>query len=135
MASKLEGLLLDTHAWLWAVADPDRLTPVVRTLLTEHSGPVYVSTASMMEIAIKVSIGKLQLADTDLARFATRVNADSGFQLLDMSMRHIATLQHLPWHHRDPFDRMIISQAKEMGLSVVTKDPSFGLYEIMTVWE
>jgi PIN domain nuclease of toxin-antitoxin system len=135
MASNSHGLLLDTHAWLWAVADPLRLSPFVRKLLTEHSGPVYVSTASMMEIAIKVSIGKLQLADMDLARFATRANADSGIQLLEMSIKHISALQHLPWHHRDPFDRMIVSQAKEMGLTVVTRDPSFSLYGVHALWE
>jgi PIN domain nuclease of toxin-antitoxin system len=89
----------------------------------------------MMEIAIKVSIGKLQLADMDLARYVTRANADSGFQLLEMSIKHISALQHLPWHHRDPFDRMIVSQAKEMGLTVVTRDPSFSLYGVHVLWE
>jgi PIN domain nuclease of toxin-antitoxin system len=89
----------------------------------------------MMEIAIKVSIGKLQLADNDLARFVTRANADSGIQLLEMSIKHISALQHLPWHHRDPFDRMIVSQAKEMGLTVVTRDPSFSLYGVHVLWE
>jgi len=52
-----------------------------------------------------------------------------------MSIKHISALQHLPWHHRDPFDRMIVSQAKEMGLTVVTRDPSFSLYGVHALWE
>jgi len=88
-----------------------------------------------MEIAIKISLGKLTLNEPDLARFVTRANAESQFELLDLSLKHLAVLQELPWHHRDPFDRMIIAQAKEMGLTVVTRDPSFELYEIETTWD
>ncbi len=131
----MNGLLLDTHAWIWAVAEPHLLPMHVRTTISEYEGPVYASTATFMEIAIKMSLGKLTLTETDLARFITRSNADSQFELLDVSLKHLAVLKDLPWHHRDPFDRILAAQAKEMGLTVVTRDPSFGLYGVPTVWE
>lgn len=131
----MNGLLLDTHAWIWAVAEPHLLPLHVRTTLSEYEGPIYASTATFMEMAIKISLGKLSLTEMDLARFITRSNADSQFELLDVSLKHLAVLKDLPWHHRDPFDRMLVAQAKEMGLTVVTRDPSFGLYGIDVLWD
>jgi PIN domain nuclease of toxin-antitoxin system len=88
-----------------------------------------------MEMAIKASLGKLVLADADIARFVTRVNAESDIRLLDVSLPQIAALQSLPWRHRDPFDRMLIAQANVMSLSIVTRDPSFTLYDVDIVWD
>jgi PIN domain nuclease of toxin-antitoxin system len=88
-----------------------------------------------MEMAIKASLGKLILADADIARFVTRVNAESDIRLLDVSLPQIAALQSLPWRHRDPFDRMLIAQANVMSLSIVTRDPSFTLYDVNIVWD
>lgn len=88
-----------------------------------------------MESSLIPMRGSGLLHEPDLARYVTRANAESQFELLDVSLKHLAVLQELPWHHRDPFDRMIIAQAKEMGLTVVTRDPSFGLYGILTLWE
>jgi PIN domain nuclease of toxin-antitoxin system len=88
-----------------------------------------------MEMAIKASLGKLILADADIARFVTRVNAESDIRLLDVSLPQIAALQSLPWRHRDPFDRMLIAQANVMSLSIVTRDPSFTLYDVDIVWD
>jgi PIN domain nuclease of toxin-antitoxin system len=88
-----------------------------------------------MEMAIKASLGKLIFADADIARFVTRVNAESDIRLLDVSLPQIAALQSLPWRHRDPFDRMLIAQANVMSLSIVTRDPSFTLYDVNIVWD
>jgi PIN domain nuclease of toxin-antitoxin system len=131
----VNGLLLDTHAWIWAVAQPQLLPERLRTVLATYTGPIYASSATFMEIAIKISLGKLTLHEPDLARYVTRANAESQFELLDVSLKHLAVLQELPWHHRDPFDRMIIAQAKEMGLTVVTRDPSFALYGVDVLWD
>lgn len=131
----MNGLLLDTHAWLWAITSPDKLPKHARNRITSYDGPVYLSTISVMEMAIKASLGKLVLADADIARFVTRVNAESDIQLLDVSLPQIAALQNLPWRHRDPFDRMLIAQANVMSLSIVTRDPSFTLYDVDIVWD
>lgn len=131
----MNGLLLDTHAWLWAITSPDKLPKHARNRIASYDGPVYLSTISVMEMAIKASLGKLVLADADIARFVTRVNAESDIQLLDVSLPQIAALQNLPWRHRDPFDRMLIAQANVMSLSIVTRDPSFTLYDVDIVWD
>lgn len=131
----MNGLLLDTQAWLWAITSPDRLPKHACNRITSYDGPVYLSTVSVMEMAIKASLGKLLLAETDIARFVTRVNAEADIQLLDVSLPQIAALQRLPWHHRDPFDRMLIAQATVMNLSIVTRDPSFTLYNVDIVWD
>jgi len=131
----VNGLLLDTHAWLWAITSPDSLPKHARNRITSYDRPVYLSTVSVMEMAIKASLGKLLLAETDIARFVTRVNAEADIQLLDVSLPQIAALQRLPWHHRDPFDRMLIAQATVMNLSIVTRDPSFTLYNVDIVWD
>ncbi len=131
----MNGLLLDTHAWLWAITSPDKIPKHARNRITSYDGPVYLSTISVMEMAIKASLGKLILADADIARFVTRVNAESDIRLLDVSLPQIAALQSLPWRHRDPFDRMLIAQANVMSLSIVTRDPSFTLYDVNIVWD
>lgn len=131
----MNGLLLDTHAWLWAITSPDKIPKHARNRITSYDGPVYLSTISVMEMAIKASLGKLILADADIARFVTRVNAESDIRLLDVSLPQIAALQSLPWRHRDPFDRMLIAQANVMSLSIVTRDPSFTLYDVDIVWD
>jgi PIN domain nuclease of toxin-antitoxin system len=131
----VNGLLLDTHAWLWAITSPDKIPKHARNRITSYDGPVYLSTISVMEMAIKASLGKLILADADIARFVTRVNAESDIRLLDVSLPQIAALQSLPWRHRDPFDRMLIAQANVMSLSIVTRDPSFTLYDVNIVWD
>lgn len=131
----MNGLLLDTHAWLWAMSSPDKLPKHARSRITSYDGPVYLSTVSVMEMAIKASLGKLVLSDGDIARFVTRVNAEADIRLLDVSLPQIAALQRLPWHHRDPFDRMLIAQATVMNLSIVTRDPSYTLYNVDIVWD
>ncbi|MBM4177716.1 MAG: type II toxin-antitoxin system VapC family toxin [Ignavibacteria bacterium] len=93
-------------------------------------GPTLWTESSLIPIP-----GYGLLNEPDMARFVTRANAESQFELLDVSLKHLAVLQELAWHHRDPFDRMIIAQAKEMGLTVVTRDPSFELYETETTWD
>ena len=122
--------LLDTHALLWAVATPTELPPRVRELLEDGSRDVLVSAASTWEIAIKQALGKLEL---DLHALLSAVKA-LAFSELPIRFEHSVRAGSLPPHHRDPFDRMLVAQALEEGLTIVTRDPAFGLYAAATLW-
>jgi PIN domain nuclease of toxin-antitoxin system len=122
--------LLDTHALLWALAAPARLPLPIVTAIRDPSNPVYVSAASVWEIAIKKALGKLTADLDDIVRSVE----EAGFEELAVTMLHARRVFALPLHHRDPFDRMLVAQAFEEGLTVVTRDPSFAAYRIPTAW-
>jgi len=121
-------LLLDTHVLLWALANPERLTSSTRELLEDTSHEVFVSAASLWEIAIKSSLGKLEVPD-DLERALFAV----GFQALDIRIPHVRAVRALPYHHRDPFDRLLVAQALHEGLHLVSRDPWVPLYGVPVV--
>lgn len=121
-------LLLDTHVVLWWRTDSPRLKRVIRrTIGTAEI--VWVSAASGWEVAIKQSLGKLRLEDP----FAEMV-AGSDFQELPVTLRHAAEIRALPPHHQDPFDRMLIAQARTEGATVVTHDRQFEPYDVPVSW-
>ncbi|TVQ21814.1 MAG: type II toxin-antitoxin system VapC family toxin [Spirochaetaceae bacterium] len=127
------NLLLDTHALLWMLSDPGQLSESAKKALTAAENNLHFSIASYWEIAIKVSLGKLTLS----AEWQRTVPAEvtrNGIQWLPIAPRHIDTLASLPWIHRDPFDRLLISQAKTDHLGIVTRDPEFSAYGVETVW-
>ena len=109
--------MLDTHVALWVVDSPERLDPDTRRLLEEPDAPVYVSAVSVAEIAIKVSIGKLRIPGA-----AADVIASTGCEPLALTPEHASHLAELPPVHRDPFDRLLISQALVDNLVLVTAD-------------
>ncbi len=118
-------VLLDTHALLWWLDDDNRLPGSWRTAISDPDNQVLVSAVTIAEIAIKSSIGKLQ-APMDLLD-ALRT---SNLETLPLQADHAAALRDLPWHHRDPFDRMIIAQATVEDLAVASVDRSFAAYEV-----
>ncbi len=119
-------LLLDTHAWLWWQADDARLGAATRHML-QRASEVRFSAASAWEIAIKVALGKLSLPKgADIAAAL----ADSGFLALAVEITHAEGVQRLPPLHRDPFDRMLIAQARIEGLTLVTADRELAAYGI-----
>lgn len=121
-------LLLDTHVVLWWRLNSPRLkAPVRRAISTAEV--VWVSAASAWEVAIKQALGRLRLADA----FADLVAA-SHFVELPISFRHAAGAGALPPHHSDPFDRMLISQARVEGASIVTHDRRFAPYDVKVLW-
>jgi PIN domain nuclease of toxin-antitoxin system len=122
--------LLDTHALLWSLSAPARLPSPTAAAIRDPSNSVYVSAASVWEIAIKTALGKLT-ADVDEI---VRSIVDVGFEELPVTSTHARRLFALPAHHRDPFDRMLVAQAFEEGLTVVTRDPSFAAYRVPTAW-
>ena len=124
-------LLLDTHAFLWWVSDDPRLSRRARAAAA--SSPCLLSLASCWEMAIKVSLGKLTLPGP-VDRFVQQQIEINGFTLLGLTLEHVAGLESLPFHHRDPFDRLLAAQADADDLAVVSADPVFRRYGVKRVW-
>ena len=124
----MRQLLLDTHTALWALSDPDRLDPLVRDALEDPRNFVAVSAASVWEVEIKRTLGKL----TAPVGFGT-ICIDRGFDALAISFEHAETAAGLPLHHGDPFDRMLIAQAIAEGLELVSDDRAFAAYDVQLV--
>lgn len=119
-------VLLDTHVWIWWYAGDDRLGRRARTLI-KRASDVRVSAASVWEMAIKRSLGKLAFdSPLDLAAEIER----DGFAELPISMAHAEAILTLPLVHRDPFDRMLIAQAQTEGLAIVTADDALAAYDV-----
>jgi PIN domain nuclease of toxin-antitoxin system len=116
-------LLLDTHVFLWLVSDSRKLKAPARKLIAE-AGAAFVSSASIWEIAIKASIGKIE---ADPAALAQAIEG-SGFQELPVSANHAARVARLPKHHGDPFDRLLLAQALSEPLIFVTADADLRAY-------
>ncbi len=121
-------LLLDTHILLWALSDPARLTSAQRTALVDPHHEAHVSAVSAWEIAIKQSLGKLSLPGP-AATWLIPAALESGFSWLAVTAEDAVRVGSLPWHHRDPFDRLLIAQASE-GYVLVTQDTQLAAYEV-----
>jgi PIN domain nuclease of toxin-antitoxin system len=124
-------MLLDTHALVWALSDPERLPVALRGAIEARSNIVYVSAASVWEIAIKTAIGRIDLPIEDLSGAI----AESGFLELPVTIAHAGGVRALPQHHRDPFDRMLAVQSAAENLILASRDPVFSLYGISTIWD
>lgn len=121
------NLLLDTHVLLWWLADAE-LDDDARAAIADPDHLVVVSAASIWEIAIKRQLGTLDAPDD-----APDAVATSGFDALDITLAHAQAAGALPMHHRDPFDRMLVAQARLEGLVVVTRDPVLADYDVETL--
>lgn len=126
-------LLLDTHAFLWWVEDAPRLSPKARSAIADPSNECLLSLASCWEMAIKVSLDKLKLR-TPLVRFVPEQLAANGFTLLDIDFRDVTRVSTLKFHHCDPFDRLLASQALARELTMVSADPVFRKYGVKRMW-
>lgn len=123
------NLLLDTHAFLWFIDGSAKLSQRARELIEDHGNAKLVSVASLWEMGLKMSLGRLELAQPfgDLIPRQMELN---GFGLLPVRISHIARIISLPFQHRDPFDRMIVAQCVAEGLSVVSLDSVFDKYSV-----
>ena len=117
-------ILIDTHIFLWALSAPSKINAQKRADLETLSNTVYVSSITIVEMMIKASIGKLKI-DFDPVDLAKQ----SGFELLDFSGHDALLLQAMPFHHKDPFDRMLIAQSITNKCHIMTDDKKFSLYE------
>ena len=119
--------LLDTHTLLWARAEPDVLSADALAVLESADSALYLSVASLWECAIKSSIGKLDVPD----EFYRTIAAD--YEVLGIEVSHIEACAKLPMHHRDPFDRMLVAQARLGGLTLLTRDRNIAKYDVPVV--
>lgn len=126
-------LLLDTHAFLWWIDDAPALSKKARAAIGKAGNECFVSLASCWEMAIKASLGKLTLSQP-LDRFIPEQLAANGFQLLDLDFRHVSRVATMPFHHRDPFDRLLVAQASAEKLTVVSADAAFDAYDLSRLW-
>lgn len=126
------NLLVDTHAMLWFAAGDERISPVARAAIENGANTCYISIASWWEIAIKCSLGKMAL-DVPLQDFIDE-RIDEGFRVLTIDTKHLPILTALPFHHRDPFDRLLISQAMSEAMPICTGDERFADYDVRILW-
>lgn len=122
-------VLLDTHAWLWMMLEPQRIGPLTRALVTDPGHTFYLSVASTWELAIKHAAGRITLPEPPLAYVRTRTRAD-GITLLAMSLEHVCRAAALPRHHADPFDRVLVAQAEIESLVLLTHDLQIARYDV-----
>ncbi len=117
-------ILMDTHIFLWAVSSPEKILERWRLELESQANQVYLSAITVAELMIKASIGKLKV-DFNPVDIAQR----SGFDFLDFTSEDALLLQKMPFHHRDPFDRMLIAQGIQNRMNIMTIDAKFKLYD------
>ena len=122
-------LLVDTHAALWFLRADRRLTQPAKRRLTDETNSVLLSAVVVWEVAIKRSLGKLEAPDEYLPALL-----DAGVQTLTIGIEHAAAVEQLPWHHRDPFDRMLVAQAIVEKAAIVSADERLSAYGVERVW-
>ena len=123
------NLLLDTHVFLWAVDNNPNLSPAAREAIVDGHNIVYVSAATAWEISIKRAIGKLKIPESD---YLEELKLHR-FMPLSITTEHALSVENLPPHHKDPFDRMLIAQAQEENLALVTRDPRIRAYDVRII--
>jgi PIN domain nuclease of toxin-antitoxin system len=126
-------LLLDTHTFLWFLLDDPQLSATAKDFIIDPDNDIEVSPATYWEIAIKISLGKYELPEPyDV--FIEREITTNDFRILPIEPKHTAVLTTLPFHHRDPFDRLLIVQAIVEGMPILSIDPAFDAYPVTRLW-
>jgi PIN domain nuclease of toxin-antitoxin system len=126
-------LLADTHTFLWFILDDPALSGRAKELLEDPTSERLLSIGSLWEIAIKHSLGKLSLAKP-FAEFIPEQLQQNRFQVLDLRVEHLVGVARLPFHHRDPFDRMLVAQSLANNLPVLSADDAFDAYGVRRIW-
>ena len=126
-------LLLDTHTFIWFVIDSPKLSVTVRALIEDEDNEKLLSTASVWEIAIKQSTGKLYFG-LPFRIFIEQQLSLNSIELLSINLDHIDVIAALPFHHRDPFDRLLIAQSMVERIPILSADSAFDAYPITRLW-
>lgn len=124
-----QAYLVDAHVLLWAADRSDLLSETARAILNRPDNLIFVSAATLWELVIKCNVGKLGLPDD----FFETIQA-CGYQILPLLPSHLDAYRHLPLHHRDPFDRILVAQARIEGLIVLSADSAFKDYDVRIAW-
>ena len=125
-------LLIDTHVLIWFITDDIKLPPKMRQIIENIENDCFVSIATYWEIAIKHSLGRLDL-NSGLENIF-QIIEETGFEILPITVNQILNNARLEFHHKDPFDRIIIAQAISENLSMITKDEQFKEYKVPLIW-
>ena len=126
-------LLLDTQCWLWMQAAPERFSDTARQIVDDPDNVLLLSPVSAWEIASKYAAGRLSLP-TPPAEYVPSRMKSSGVDALPLQHSHALQVATLPWHHRDPFDRLLIAQAQVEGLPVLSADRQLAAYDVQLHW-
>ena len=127
------NLLLDTHTLLWAVDDYDQISPLAHAALASAGNNLFISTATVWEVAIKVGVNKLSLS-LPFRDWMIQSLSDLSLSIIPLNVEHADVLSSLPMHHRDPFDRVLVAQAMVDGIPLVSCDAAFDSYGINRIW-
>jgi PIN domain nuclease of toxin-antitoxin system len=125
--------LLDSHTLLWFLLDDPQLSSAARDAIADAENQILVSPASLWEIAIKISLGKYRLPQ-DYGEFMAQQLARNDFDLIPIELRHTAALIEMPFHHRDPFDRLLVAQAKMENITLISRDAALEAYDVQRLW-
>jgi PIN domain nuclease of toxin-antitoxin system len=126
-------ILLDTHAFLWAITEDAQLSLRAREIFTARTSELFLSVASIWEILIKVRLKKLPLTKP-VVPFLREQLANNNIHVLPIVLDHVARLEDLPVHHRDPFDRILVAQSLEEGWPLLSADPLLARYPTELIW-
>ena len=126
-------VLLDTHALLWLITDDERLSENARQIFLNKGHRLFFSAASLWEICIKKSVGKISLKNGWLQTIQAEMEVNT-IQWLQIDMAHCAEVAEMPFHHRDPFDRMLVAQAIVEDMQLLSRDNRLSDYAIERVW-
>lgn len=126
-------LLLDTHTFLWLLESPEKLSGPALEACKNREHQLLLSVASAWEIQIKSQLGKLTL-EVPLAEMIHNQQAANSLQVLAVDLEHVLELGNLPPHHKDPFDRLLVAQARIEGLRLVSSDDDIGQYDVSVLW-
>ncbi|NET00111.1 MAG: type II toxin-antitoxin system VapC family toxin [Sphaerospermopsis sp. SIO1G1] len=125
--------LIDTHTFIWYVTDDSRISNQVLEVINDENNQIFLSIASIWEIGIKHGLGKLNF-NVPFETFITQQMSINDFILLDIKITHITVVAKLPFHHRDPFDRILIAQAIVENIPIISADRKFDAYPIQCIW-
>ena len=126
-------LLLDTHAFLWFCLNDPQLSEQTLILIANPANDIFVSPASYWELAVKIGLRKYSLQQPVDTFFEDQIS-ENQFKILPIEPRHVAPLTKLDFHHRDPFDRLIIAQAMIEDISIISADSAFDAYPVTRIW-
>ena len=126
-------VLLDTHTFIWFIMDDPALSPQAAKFIEDPNNEVMVSIAVAWEIAIKMSLEKLTMKAPFDQLFPAQLERNN-FSLLSIEFSHLARITALPWHHRDPFDRLMIAQSLVEDMPILSRDSNFDAYAVERLW-
>jgi PIN domain nuclease of toxin-antitoxin system len=127
-------LLLDSNVLLWSISDRNKLTPRVRQLIDDDRNELFVSRTSIWELSAKVAAGRLAMPGSTIQSLLDQI-AIAGLTILELEDRFILRSETLPYHHSGPFDRILVAQALEEGLTILTSDSEIPLYAAPVIWK